>query len=68
MVQWQGVEVSKAMDLIFAFFLKEYQYIDKCKFLLALMGVLAPGSVYARPSAQPHIDTSGNFSAQVSAE
>jgi hypothetical protein len=29
------------------------------------MGVLAPGSAHARPSAQPPIDTSGNFSAQV---
>ena len=28
-----------------------------------LMGVLTPGSAHARPSAQPHIDTSGNFSA-----
>ena len=25
------------------------------------MGVLAPGSAHARPSAQPPIDTSGNF-------
>ena len=31
-------------------------------------GVLTPGSVHARPSAQPPIDTSGNFSAHVSAE
>ena len=36
------------------------------KFPLAPMGALAPGSVHARPSAQPPIDTSGNFSAQVS--
>ena len=26
------------------------------------MGALAPGSAHARPSAQPPIDTSGNFS------
>ena len=32
------------------------------------MGVLAPGSAHARPSARPPIDTSGNFSAHVSAE
>ena len=32
------------------------------------MGVLAPGSVHARPSARPPIDTSGNFLAPVSAE
>ena len=32
------------------------------------MGVLAPGSVHARPSARPPIDTSGHFSAHVSAE
>ena len=31
-------------------------------FLLALMGVLAPGSAHARPSAQAPIDTSGHFS------
>ena len=38
------------------------------KFTLAPMGVLAPGSAHARPSAQPPIDTSGNFPAHVSAE
>ena len=38
------------------------------KFPLAPMGVLAPGSAHARPSAQPPIDTSGNVSAHVSAE
>jgi hypothetical protein len=26
------------------------------------MGVLAPGSAHARPSARPPLDTSGNFS------
>ena len=30
------------------------------------MGALAPGSAHARPSAQAPIDTSGNFSEQVS--
>ena len=35
---------------------------------LALMGVLAPGSVHARPSARPPIDTSGNFPEHMSAE
>ena len=38
------------------------------KFPLAPMGVLAPGSAHARPSGQPPIDMSGNFSAHVSAE
>ena len=38
------------------------------EFLLAPMGVLAPGSAHARPSAQPPIDMSGNFQAPVSAE
>ena len=38
------------------------------KFPLTPMGVLAPGSAHARPSAQPPIDVSGNFSAHVSAE
>ena len=32
------------------------------------MGVLAPVSVQAGPSAQPPIGTSGNFPARVSAE
>ena len=32
------------------------------------MGVLAPGSAHARPSARPPIDTSGNFPAHMSAE
>ena len=32
------------------------------------MGVLAPGSAHARPSAQLPIDTSGIFPAHVSAE
>ena len=32
------------------------------------MGVLAPGSAHARPSAHPPIDSSGNFPAHVSAE
>ena len=38
------------------------------KFPLAPMGVLAPVSVHARPSAQPPIDTSEKFPAHVSAE
>ena len=36
------------------------------KIPLAPMGVLATGSAHARPSAWPHIDTSGNFSAHMS--
>ena len=36
------------------------------KIPLALMGVLAPWSAHARPSARPPIDTSGNFSAHMS--
>ena len=35
-------------------------------FPLAPMGVLAPGSAHARPSARPPIDTSGNFSVHMS--
>ena len=38
------------------------------KFPLAPMGVLAPGSAHARPSAQPPINTSRNFSAHLSAK
>ena len=38
------------------------------KFPLAPIGVLAPGSEHARPSARPPIDTSVNFPAHVSAE
>ena len=36
--------------------------------MLAPMGVLAPGSAHAGPSAQPPIGTSINFPARVSAE
>ena len=35
------------------------------EFSLAPIGALAPGSAHARHSAQPPIDTSRNFSAQV---
>ena len=38
------------------------------KFPLAPMGVLGPGSAHARPSAQPLIDTSGNFPVHVFAK
>ena len=43
---------------------------DTCagKFPLTPMGVLAPVSAHAGPSAQTPIDTSGNFPARVSAE
>ena len=40
--------------------------VKSMEFPLAPMGALAPGSAHARPSAQAPIDTSGNFSAQVS--
>ena len=40
----------------------------RTKIPLAPMGVLAPGSARARPSARPPINTSGNFPAHVSAE
>ena len=48
--------------------LKKIMWWEVYKFPLAPMGVLAPGSEHARPSTQPPIDTSGNFSADVSAE
>ena len=38
------------------------------KFPLTPMGVLAPVSAHAGPSAQPPIDVSGNFPVHVSAE
>ena len=41
---------------------------EEVEFPLTPMGVLAPGSAHARPSAQPPIDMSGNFPAHVSAE
>ena len=42
---------------------KVSMYIEKpIQFPLAPMGALAPGSAHARPSAQAHIDTNGNFS------
>ena len=43
----------------------EQVFVSK-EFPLAPMGVLAPGSAHARPSARPPIDTSGNFSAHMS--
>ena len=42
--------------------------VDLIKYPLMPMGVLAPGSVHARPSAQPPIDVSGNFPTPMSAE
>ena len=42
------------------------QQQEEEKFPLAPMGVLAPGSANTRPSAQPPVDSSGNFSAHVS--
>ena len=42
--------------------------LAKEKISLPPKGVLAPGSAHARPSAQPPIDPSGNFSPQVSVE
>ena len=62
----------KPYDNPFWGFEQWYQEINnnnkKRKFPLAPMGVLAPGSAQARPSAWPPIDTSGNFPAHVSAE
>ena len=43
---------------------KKINYLKKIP--LAPMGVLAPGSAHASPSARPPIDTSGNFPAHVS--
>ena len=43
-------------------------YSLNIKFPLTPMGVLAPVSVHAGPSAQPPINVSGIFSAHVSAE
>ena len=45
-----------------------FSRIKTNKILLTPMGVLAPGSAHARPSAQPPITMSGNFPAHVSAE
>ena len=52
---------------------KRASFIDESvevreKFPLMPMGVLAPGSAHARPSAQPPIDVRGNFPARVSAK
>ena len=62
----------KPYDNPFWGFEQRYQEIKKSrkglKFPLAPMGVLAPGSAHARPSARPPIDTSGNFQAHMSAE
>jgi hypothetical protein len=55
---------SKVKMTIISFLQKK----DLTTIPLAPMGVLAPGSSHAKPSARPPIDTSGNFSAHVSAE
>ena len=44
-----------------------YNYENQFKIPLEPMGVLAPGSAHARPSARPPIDTSGNFPEHMSA-
>ena len=51
-----------------AYCLVKKQWPEKEKFLLAPVGVLAPVSPHAGPSAQPPIGTSRNFSACMSAE
>ena len=43
-------------------------YINYMYIPLTPMGVLAPESAHAGPSAQPPINVSGNFPAHVSAE
>ena len=52
--------------IIKRYFVKKFRI--RLKIPLTPMGVLAPGSAYAGPSAQPPINTSGNLSAQGSAE
>ena len=54
---------GKLLDLLLAARGMEVEGITK--FLLTPMGVLAPGSAHARPSAWPPIDMSGNFSAHM---
>ena len=58
-----------------AFYLSDQKHLINSRtkpkfneFPLTPMGVLAPGSAHARPSAQPLIFMSGNFPAHVSAE
>ena len=45
---------------------RHYGWKTMSKFPLVPMGVLAPGSAHARPSARPPIDTSRNFPPHVS--
>ena len=59
---------DSAAQKIFRFELRNHNYFItepepeySTKFSLAPMGVLAPGSAHARPSAEPPIDVSGNF-------
>ena len=61
----------RALILILITILTQYvswrYFVPKrVKFPLPPMGVLAPGSAHARPSARPPIDTRGNFSAHMS--
>ena len=44
----------------------DYLLVNDNKIPLAPMGVLAPGSAHARPSARPPLNTSGIFSAHMS--
>ena len=59
---------NKYLNLFAGIKIVEHLWKNIGKFSLAPMGVLPPGFVYATPSAQPPIDTSGNIPAHVSAE
>ena len=65
----EGVSlVTLDVDKMYNNITADLGYIAVKKFLQVPMGVLAPGSVHARPSARPPIDTSGNVPAHMSAE
>ena len=61
-------KISNSYDIPLLGFSNGSKKKRKEKFPLVPMGVLAPGSAHARPSARPPIDTSGNFPPPVSAE
>ena len=62
------LRVYQRRENLLIFVLLSQGHMDFKKFPLAPMGVHAPVSAHAGPSAQPPIGTSGNFPARVSAE
>ena len=68
-VDWLNLGGTQCKITTWVFSLYSHVWaVNYTRIPLAPMGVLAPMSAHARPSARPPIDTSGNVSPQVSAE